>query len=156
MLQIFERTEKAIETDSYREVAESRKRKKEEKRQVEVEKPEKPPRKSKGTGRKRNLAPSPPDTDDSDVVNCRPSSRHKPVSSSRIYNDFEGQPLNETHCSFQTLMFARDGFPVKTLTIHRPINFKLALLAAKDAMDPRTYTDFKKKMEHAYGDTSKE
>ena len=48
------------------------------------------------------------------------------------------------------------GFPVKTLTIHRPINFKLALLAAKDAMDPRTYTDFKKKMEHAYADTTKE
>ncbi len=143
-----------IETDSDHEVAESRKRKKEEKRQVE--KPEKPPRASKGTGRKRKRAPSPPDTDDSDDANGRPSSQNKPVSSSSIYNDFEGQPLNETRRSFQTHLFARGGFPVKTLTIHRSIKFKLALLAAKDAMDPRTYTDFKKKMEHAYGDNSKE
>ena len=143
-----------IETDSDREVADSRKRKKEEKRPVD--KTEKPAKASKSTGRKRKPVPSPPDTDDNDDANGRPSSRHKPVSSSSIYNDFEGQPLNEIRRSFQTLMFARDGFPVKTLTIHRPINFQLALLAAKDAMDPRTYTDFKKKMEHAYADTTKE
>ena len=142
------------ETDSDREVAESRKRKKEEKRPVD--KTEKPAKASKSTGRKRKPVPSPPDTDDSDDANGRPSSRHKPVSSSSIYNDFEGQPLNETRRSFQTHMFAWDGFPVKTLTIHRPINFKLVLLAAMAAMDPRTYADFKKKIEHAYGDTTKE
>ena len=60
--------------------------------------------------------------------------------------------VSKLTCSHGTAFLSR----VKMLTIHRPINFKLALLAAKDAMDPRTYTDFKKKMEHAYADTTKE
>jgi hypothetical protein len=50
----------------------------------------------------------------------------------------------------------RDGSPVKTLTIHRHLNYKLTLKAAKDTMEPGLYKQFKHAMEIAYKDTSKE
>jgi hypothetical protein len=93
------------------------------------------------------------DSDDSDN---RPSSRHKPVSGSAIYSMYEGQVLSDVRRRFQTLIFVRDGSPPKTLTIHRHMNYKLALIAAKDVMDGRLYKEFKNAMEIAYKDTTKE
>ncbi len=60
---------------------------------------------------------------------------------------------SEVSRRFQTLIFARDCSP---LTIHCVLNLKLALLAAKDVMDPKMYRDAKNAMDIAYKDTSKE
>ncbi len=57
---------------------------------------------------------------------------------------------------FQTLIFARDGSPIKTLTVHRHLNFKQTLIAAKDVMDQSLYKEFKTAMDNAFKDTSKE
>jgi hypothetical protein len=96
------------------------------------------------------------DSDDSGD-RCRAStSRHKPVTSSAIYNAFDSAILSDVRRHFQTLIFVRDGSPVKTLTIHRHLNYKLTLKAAKDTMEPGLYKQFKHAMEIAYKDTSKE
>jgi hypothetical protein len=55
-----------------------------------------------------------------------------------------------------SIMFALDGSAPKTLTVHRPLNFKAALLAAKDVMNTKMYKEFKTAMKNAYKDTSKE
>ena len=96
------------------------------------------------------------DSDDSEDCHRASTSRHKPVTSSAIYNAFDGAILNDVRRRFQTLIFVRDGSPVKTLTIHRHLNYKLTLKAAKDAMEPGVYKQFKNAMEVAYKDTSKE
>ena len=96
------------------------------------------------------------DSDDSEDHRRASSSRHKPVTSSAIYNAFDGAILHEVRRRFQTLIFVRDGFPVKTLTIHRHLNYKLTLKAAKDTMETVLYRQFKNAMEIAYKDTSKE
>lgn len=57
---------------------------------------------------------------------------------------------------FQTLIFARDGSPIKTLTIHRHLNYKLVLNAARDVMDPKLFKEFRNAMDIAHKDTSKE
>jgi hypothetical protein len=93
---------------------------------------------------------------DSDESDNRPASRHKPVSKSTIYKTYEGQILSDVRRRFQTLIISRDGFPLKSLTIHRDINFKLSLIAARDIMEKRMFTDFKNAMENALKDTSKE
>jgi hypothetical protein len=93
------------------------------------------------------------DSDDSEDRRRANTSRHKPVTSSAIYNAFI---LNDVRRRFQTLIYVRDGSPVKTLTVHRHLNYKLTLKAAKDAMDPVLYRQFKNAMEIAYKDTSKE
>ncbi len=86
------------------------------------------------------------------------TSRHRPVTNSAIYNTYvnEGQILSDVRKRFQSIVFARDGSAPKTLTVHRPLNFKAALLAAKDAMNTKMYREFKNAMENAYKDTSKE
>jgi hypothetical protein len=96
------------------------------------------------------------DSDDSADRNRASTSRHKPVTSSAIYNAFDGAILQDVRRRFQTLIFARDGWPARTLTVHRPLNYKLALKAAKDTMDQGLYKQFKNQMEAAYKDTSKE
>lgn len=108
---------------------------------------------AKTAKRPRSRSPEPVDSDSSDH---RPTSRHKPASTSAIYTAHEGPILSDVRRRFQTLIFVRDGSPIKTLTIHRHLNFKLALTAAKDVMEPKIYRDFKNAMEIAYKDTTKE
>ena len=93
---------------------------------------------------------------DSEDRNRASTSRHKPVTSSAIYNAFDGAVLQDVRRRFQTLIFARDGYPARTLTLHRGLNYKLALKAAKDTMEQGLYKQFKNQMEAAYKDTSKE
>jgi hypothetical protein len=97
-----------------------------------------------------------PQSVDSDDPDHRTTSRHRPVSNSAIYTTYDGPILGDVRRRFQTLIFARDGSPIRALTIHRVLNFKLALLAAKDVMDPKMYRDFKNAMDIAFKDTSKE
>jgi hypothetical protein len=96
------------------------------------------------------------DSDDSEDHRRASSSRHKPVTSSAIYNAYDGAILNDVRRRFQTLIYVRDGSPVKTLTIHRHLNYRLTLKAAKDTMETVLYRQFKNAMEIAYKDTSKE
>jgi hypothetical protein len=96
------------------------------------------------------------DSDDSADHNRASTSRHKPVTSSAIYNAFDGAVLQDVRRRFQTLIFARDGWPARTLTPHRALNYKLTLKAAKDTMEQGLYKQFKNQMEAAYKDTSKE
>ena len=111
-----------------------------------------------GKSAKKNKRPNPPSPEpvDSDDPDARTASRHKPVSTSAIYTMYDGPALAEARRRFQTLIFARDGSPIKSLTIHRQLNFKLVLIAAKDVMDPKLFKDFKNAMYIAYKDTSKE
>ena len=111
-----------------------------------------------GKSAKKNKRPNPPSPEpvDSDDPDARTASRHKPVSTSAIYTTYDGPALAEARRRFQTLIFARDGSPIKSLTIHRQLNFKLVLIAAKDVMDPKLFKDFKNAMNIAYKDTSKE
>ena len=74
----------------------------------------------------------------------------------RFHLVYDGPALADARRRFQTLIFARDGSPIKSLTIHRQLNFKLVLIAAKDVMDPKLFKDFKNAMYIAYKDTSKE
>ena len=48
----------------------------------------------------------------------------------------------DVHSSFQTLMLALDGYPLKQLAIHKKLNYKLALLAAQGSRQscPRKIT----------------
>ncbi len=109
-----------------------------------------------GKLRKRARSPSPQASDSADSADHRSTSRHRPVSNSAIYNAYasEGQIFADVRRRFQTLIYARDGSPLKTLTVHCPL--KLTLQAAKDVMDTRMYKDFKNAMELAYKGTSKE
>ncbi len=108
-------------------------------------------KKSKRTPR----SPSPQAVDSDNPDHCT-TSWHRPVPNSAIYTTYEGPILSEVCRRFQILIFARDGSPIRTLTIHRVLNFKLALLAAKDVMNPKMYRDFKNAMDIAYKVTSKE
>jgi hypothetical protein len=107
--------------------------------------------------RKRPRSPSTSDSSDS-AEHRSGTSRHRPVTNSAIYNIYvsEGQILSEVRKRFQTIVFARDGSPPKTLTVHRQLNFKAALQAAKDVMTPKMHKEFKTAMDNAYKDTSKE
>jgi hypothetical protein len=116
----------------------------------EEETPAAVPRKKGGKARKKR-DPSPDSDSDS-----RTTSRHRPVTNSTIYNTHDGPIFTDVRRRFQTLIFVRDGFPLKTLTVHRHLNYKLALTAARDVMEPKLYRDFKNAMDIAYKDTSKE
>ncbi len=119
----------------------------------------KAPRQRKKDAKSRKRARSPSSSDSSDSAEHRSgTSRHRPVTNSAIYNTYvsEGQILSDVRKRFQTIVFARDGSAPKTLTVHRPLNFKAALLAAKDVMNAKMYKEFKTAMENAYKDTSKE
>jgi hypothetical protein len=82
-------------------------------------------------------------------------SRHTPVTVSQIYKDWCGNLLDDVRRRFQTLMFARDGYPLKTLSMHKKLNFKLVLRAANQIMTPKDYTAFQSQMERAFRDTER-
>ena len=70
-------------------------------------------------------------------------SRHTPVGVSQIYKDWQGSLLDDVRRRFQTLMFARDGYPLKILATHKKLNYKLAIRAANQIMsakDTRRFT----------------
>jgi hypothetical protein len=134
-------------------------RRTEERKAVSDTESEDPGPQKKHIPKKTKPKPEPQVVDDSDDSEDRrraSSSRHKPVTSSAIYNAFDGTNLNEVRRRFQTLIYVRDGSPVKTLTIHRHLNYRLTLKAAKDTMETALYKQFKNAMEIAYKDTSKE
>ena len=137
------KSDAAIETDSDGSLKAPRQRKKDAKTDAK--------------SRKRPRSPSPSDSSDS-AEHRSGTSRHRPVTNSAIYNTYvnEGQILSDVRKRFQTIVFARDGSAPKTLTVHRALNFKATLLAAKDVMTSKMYKEFKTAMENAYKDTSKE
>ena len=57
------------------------------------------------------------DEEDQTVV-----SRHMPVGVSQIYKDWQGSLLDDVRRRFQALMFARDGYPLKNLALHKKLS----------------------------------
>ena len=82
-------------------------------------------------------------------------SRHTPVTVSQIYKDWCGNLLDDVRRRFQTLMFARDGYPLKTLSTHKKLNFKLVLRAANQIMSTKDYTAFQSQMDRALRDSER-
>ena len=82
-------------------------------------------------------------------------SRHTPVTVSQIYKDWCGNLLDDVRRRFQTLMFARDGYPLKTLSTHKKLNFKLVLRAANQIMSTKDYTAFQSQMDRAFRDSER-
>ena len=82
-------------------------------------------------------------------------SRHTPVGVSQIYKDWQGSLLDDVRRRFQTLMFARDGYPLKILSTHRKLNYKLAIRAANQIMPAKDYTAFLAQMDRAFRDSEK-
>ena len=92
------------------------------------------------------------DDDDKDQA---VGSRHTPVGVSQIYKDWYGNLLDDVRRRFQTLMFARDGYPLKTLSTHKKLNFKLVLRAANQIMTTKDYTAFQSQMDRAFRDSDR-
>ena len=82
-------------------------------------------------------------------------SRHTPVGVSQIYKDWQGSLLDDVRRRFQTLMFARDGYPLKILSTHRKLNYKLAIRAANQIMPAKDYKAFLDQMDRAFRDSEK-
>ncbi len=57
-------------------------------------------------------------------------SRHQSIETA-LYMVIRGPQLDRARAKFQTMMFARDGFYLKTHTPHREVNFLLILEAAR-------------------------
>ena len=89
---------------------------------------------------------------DDDEKDQAVGSRHTPVGASQIYKDWSGTLLDEVRRRFQTLMFARDGYPLKTLSVHKKLNYKLVLRAANQIMSSKDYTAFQGQMDRAFRD----
>jgi hypothetical protein len=89
---------------------------------------------------------------DDDEKDRAVGSRHTPVGASQIYKDWSGTLLDEVRRRFQTLMFARDGYPLKTLSVHKKLNYKLVLRAAQQIMSSKDFTAFQSQMDRAYRD----
>ena len=89
---------------------------------------------------------------DDDEKDRAVGSRHTPVGASQIYKDWSGTLLDEVRRRFQTLMFARDGYPLKTLSVHKKLNYKLVLRAANQIMSSKDYTAFQGQMDRAFRD----
>ena len=83
---------------------------------------------------------------------CDPNSnsRHLSVNASQIYKDWNGPLLFDVRRRFQSLMFARDGYPLKTQATSNQANFKLVLRAAQAVMPTKEYSSFCAQMERAY------
>ena len=92
---------------------------------------------------------------DDDEKDRAVGSRHTPVGASQIYKDWSGTLLDEVRRRFQTLMFARDGYPLKTLSTHKKLNFKLVLRAANQIMSTKDYTAFQSQMDRALRDSER-
>ena len=84
-----------------------------------------------------------------------PNSRHLSVSASQIYMDWNGALLFAARRRFQTLIFSRDGFGLKTQAPANAINYKLVLLAAKAVMPAKEYASFRDQMDRAYQNKDK-
>ena len=82
-------------------------------------------------------------------------SRHMSVAVSQIYKDWYGNLLDDVRRRFQTLMFARDGYPLKTLATHKKLNYKLVLRAANQIMSTKDYTSFQAQMDRAFRDSER-
>ena len=82
-------------------------------------------------------------------------SRHMSVAVSQIYKDWYGNLLDDVRRRFQTLMFARDGYPLKTLSVHKKLNYKLVLRAANQIMSSKDYTAFQGQMDRAFRDSER-
>ena len=82
-------------------------------------------------------------------------SRHMPVTVSQIYKDWYGNLLDDVRRRFQTLMFARDGYTLKTLATHKKLNYKLVLRAANQIMSTKDYTSFQAQMDRAFRDSER-
>ena len=82
-------------------------------------------------------------------------SRHTPVTVSQIYKDWYGNLLDDVRRRFQTLMFARDGYPLKTLAQHKKLNYKLVLRAANQIMSTKDHTAFQSQMDRALRDSER-
>ena len=82
-------------------------------------------------------------------------SRHTPVTVSQIYKDWYGNLLDDVRRRFQTLMFARDGYPLKTLVTHKKLNYKLVLRAANQIMSTKDYSSFQAQMDRAFRDSER-
>jgi hypothetical protein len=89
---------------------------------------------------------------DDDEKDRAVGSRHTPVGASQIYKDWSGTLLDEVRRRFQTLMFARDGYPLKNLSVHKKLNYKLVLRAAQQIMSSKDFTAFQSQMDRAYRD----
>jgi len=92
---------------------------------------------------------------DDDIKPQKEGSRHTRVAVSQIYKDWQGSLLDDVRRRFQTLMFARDGYPLMMLASHKKINYKLALRAAQAIMPAKVYASFHGQMDRAYRDTDK-
>ena len=92
---------------------------------------------------------------DDDEKDRAVGSRHTPVTVSQIYKDWYGNLLDDVRRRFQTLMFARDGYPLKTLSTHKKLNFKLVLRAANQIMSTKDYTAFQSQMDRALRDSER-
>ena len=92
---------------------------------------------------------------DDDEKDRAVGSRHTPVGASQIYKDWSGTLLDEVRRRFQTLMFARDGYPLKTLATHKKLNYKLVLRAANQIMSTKDYTSFQAQMDRAFRDSER-
>ncbi len=69
---------------------------------------------------------------------------------------WDGSNLADVLHEFQAALLALDGFPSRTGALHRNINLKQLLVAAKEKMDLEQYKRFKTQVECAFNDTSKE
>jgi hypothetical protein len=90
------------------------------------------------------------DCDSEDDGEEKSGSRHMSVSVSEIYNTWNGPLLHSARRRFQTLIMARDGYPLRKDAKHKDMNFKLVLKAAQAVMAERDYKAFSAAMERAY------
>ena len=91
----------------------------------------------------------------SEEADPTPTSRHLSVHVSQIYKDWNGPLLHATRRSFQTLMMARDGFPLKSQAGHKHLNFKLVIRSAREIMPLKEFNMFNGQMDRAFRDTDK-
>ena len=94
------------------------------------------------------------DCDSEDDGEEKSGSRHMPVSVSEIYNTWNGPLLHSARRRFQTLIMARDGYPLRKDAKHKDMNFKLVLKAAQAVMADKDYRAFSGAMERAYKETT--
>ena len=106
---------------------------------------------ARGKGKSVDLVSS----DSEDDKEQKDGSRHLSVQVSQIYKDWAGIALDATRRRFQTMMMVRDGYPLKTQTPYKVLNYKLVLRAASAVMSAKDAAQFIAQMERAFKDTDK-
>jgi hypothetical protein len=106
---------------------------------------------ARGKGKRVDLVSS----DSDDGKEKKDSSRHQSVLVSQIYKDWSGIALDATRRRFQTMITVRDGYPLKTQTPYKTMNYKLVLRAASAVMSQKDAAQFIAQMERAFKDTDK-